>query len=306
MPKDAKTIQEELCAPFAAADLEWRIQMAFPDDMRGIAVPYVTNRAIQNRLDSVVGVDHWYNDYKPWHGAGKKEAQICGISIFFEDRGWITKWDGAEDSDIEPIKGGLSDSMKRSAVQWGIGRILYGMDTVYVDIEKKGKNFIIKKSERSKLDGEYNKYLKSLSLTPAPAGGTQSQLIPRESAGEPAQTPPPAKQQSGAAPATQPKAAQPAQSGAPASGSKRRPTTEYIIMNARVQGGMSGSVSTCLALTTPDGKRATAFVQGAHPELKPGMELFNVKKELKQQDSVVFYLLHAFDYAAAEPATKAA
>ena len=147
MPKDAKTIQEELCAPFAAADLEWRIQMAFPDDMRGIAVPYVTNRAIQNRLDSVVGVDHWYNDYKPWHGAGKKESQICGISIFFEDRGWITKWDGAEDSDIEPIKGGLSDSMKRSAVQWGIGRILYGMDTVYVDIEKKGKNFIIKKSE---------------------------------------------------------------------------------------------------------------------------------------------------------------
>ena len=42
-------------------------------------------------------------------------------------------------------------------------------------------------------------------------------------------------------------------------------------MNARVQGGMSGSVSTCLALTTPDGKRATAFVQGAHPELKPGI-----------------------------------
>ena len=56
---------------------------------------------------------------KPWHSNGKKEAQLCGIAIFFEGRGFITKWDGAEDSDIEAVKGGLSDSMKRAAVQWG-------------------------------------------------------------------------------------------------------------------------------------------------------------------------------------------
>lgn len=49
--------------------------------------------------------------------------------------------DGAEDSDIEPIKGGLSDSMKRAANQWGIGRVLYSMDTVWVNVEKKGKSF---------------------------------------------------------------------------------------------------------------------------------------------------------------------
>ena len=60
--------------------------------MRGIAVPYVTNRAIQNRLDESVGPENWYNSYKPWHGAGKKEAQLCGIAIYFEGRGFITKW----------------------------------------------------------------------------------------------------------------------------------------------------------------------------------------------------------------------
>mgnify|MGYP002508284444 CR=1 FL=1 len=32
----------------------------------------------------------------------------------------------------EPIKGGLSDSMKRAAVQWGIGRVLYNMEPVLV------------------------------------------------------------------------------------------------------------------------------------------------------------------------------
>ena len=127
MAKDAKTIREELARPFAPEDLEWRIQVTTKDKTSGLAIPYVTNRAIQDRLDEVVGPENWYNDYKPWHGNGKKDAQICGISIYFEDKGFITKWDGAEDSDIEPIKGGLSDSMKRAAVQWGIGRVLYKM-----------------------------------------------------------------------------------------------------------------------------------------------------------------------------------
>ena len=87
--------------------------------MRGMAVPYVTNRAIQNRLDEVCGPENWYNEFKPWHSNGKKDSQLCGIAIHFEGKGFITKWDGAEDSDIEPIKGGLSDSMKRAAYQWG-------------------------------------------------------------------------------------------------------------------------------------------------------------------------------------------
>lgn len=116
--KNAREIQQALALPFAPEDLEWRLQTTLEDKMRGLAVPYVTNRAIQTRLDDVVGPDNWYNDYKPWHGAGKKESQLCGIAIYFEGKGFITKWDGAEDSDIEPVKGGLSDSMKRSAVQW--------------------------------------------------------------------------------------------------------------------------------------------------------------------------------------------
>ena len=75
--KDARSIQAELAKPFAAEDLEWRLQKTFESQgrMTGIAVPYVTNRAIQNRLDSVVGPENWYNQYQPWHAAGKKEAR---------------------------------------------------------------------------------------------------------------------------------------------------------------------------------------------------------------------------------------
>ena len=92
MAKDAKTIREELARPFAPEDLEWRIQVTSKDKTSGLAIPYVTNRAIQDRLDEVVGPENWYNDYRPWHGNGKKDAQICGISIYFEGKGFITKW----------------------------------------------------------------------------------------------------------------------------------------------------------------------------------------------------------------------
>ena len=73
---------------------------------------------------------------------GKKKAQLCGISIWdSEKEGWVTKWDGADDTAIEPIKGGLSGAMKRAAVQWGIGQYLYDIDDMWVDIVPYGKSY---------------------------------------------------------------------------------------------------------------------------------------------------------------------
>ena len=51
--RDPRQIQAALSKPFAPEDLEWRLQQTFEEKMRGIAVPYVTNRAIQNRLDEL-------------------------------------------------------------------------------------------------------------------------------------------------------------------------------------------------------------------------------------------------------------
>lgn len=74
-----REMQQALAQPFAPEDLEWRIQTTSKDKTRGMAVPYVTNRAIQTRLDEVCGPDNWYNDFKPWHANGKKESQLCGM-----------------------------------------------------------------------------------------------------------------------------------------------------------------------------------------------------------------------------------
>jgi hypothetical protein len=117
---------EKLQQPFKLEELEFRIGATTKDKSKCIPLVYVTNRAIQNRLDDIFGPFGWRNEYKEWKG-----GQLCGISILHEGE-WITKWDGAEDSQIESLKGGLSDSMKRCAVQWGIGRYLYNSENIWV------------------------------------------------------------------------------------------------------------------------------------------------------------------------------
>ena len=278
--KDVRMIQQELAQPFAPEDLEWRLQRAFEDKKRGIAVPYVTSRAIQARLDDVVGPDGWYNEYKPWHRAGQKDAQICGISICFPEKGFITKWDGAEDTDIEPVKGGLSDSMKRAAVQWGIGRVLYSMDVVWVNIEKQGKSWIIPKDQRAVLDKAYLDMLSKLKLTPAPAGGVQSTLTPKQTKEAPA--PAPAAGQQATPPPVQP---------LPRSKTDSKAGI-YTVIAARLENRPNST--THALLEGPDKKQIHAFAIGERPELVAGTQLTGVKLELQKQDTVVFYILRDY------------
>ena len=293
MAKDAKTIREELARPFAAEDLEWRIQVTSGDKTSGLAIPYVTNRAIQDRLDEVVGPENWYNDYRPWHGNGKKDAQICGISICFEGKGFITKWDGAEDSDIEPIKGGLSDSMKRAAVQWGIGRVLYKMDNApWVKIERKGNSYVICAAERPKLNAAYMELLDKLHLTPAPPGAAQAQLSYKrdgqtgQQAQNTAPTATPQKQQ-------QMPTQQQAQQSQPLPFMTRQ-VCQYVVVSMSNQQDMSGQPLVCAVLQNAEGKQAKVYAQGNHPMLMPGAQLYDAQITMRKQGNVAFYTLDGY------------
>lgn len=285
MTKDAKTIREELARPFAAEDLEWRIQVTSKDKTSGLAIPYVTNRAIQDRLDEVVGPENWYNDYKPWHGNGKKDAQICGISIYFEGKGFITKWDGAEDSDIEPIKGGLSDSMKRSAVQWGIGRVLYKMTKpLWVRIEQKGNSYVICDTERPKLNAAYLELLDKLHQLPTSPGAAQAQLSYKRDAQPPQQVQP---QPTVVAPQAQPSAQQPLPF-------TTRQVCQYVVLAANSQQDMSGQPLVCATLQNAEGKQAKVYAQGSHPALTPGAQLYDAQITMRKQGNVAFYTLDGY------------
>lgn len=136
-------IMKRLQEPFPPSDVEWRVGSTNADKTKGIALAYITNRAMQSRLDEIFGPFGWKNEYREWKG----NSQLCGISILFNGE-WITKWDGADDSQTEAVKGGLSDAMKRAGYQWGIGRYLYNLENQWVEIEPAGKSYRLKREPR--------------------------------------------------------------------------------------------------------------------------------------------------------------
>lgn len=174
-------IIRRLREPFGSREIEWKIQVTTQDKSRGMAVAYVDARAVQKRLDEVVGPFNWKNVYSLWHD----NSQICGISIFNADRNeWVTKFDGAENSDFEPIKGGLSDSFKRAAIVWGIGRYLYEMEGVWVGIEAKGKSYAIRQEEYGKLEKEYNSLIARITGQKPNQGSNQRPIQQAAPAGQ--------------------------------------------------------------------------------------------------------------------------
>ena len=124
---------------FAADDLEWKPIAVSKKTGKALAAAYITNRAVQQRFDDIVGPENWHNEFRP----GPQGGVVCGISVRVErasgDADWVTKWDGAGNTDIEAVKGGLSDSMRRAAVQWGVGRYLYAFPQQWVPVDDYGK-----------------------------------------------------------------------------------------------------------------------------------------------------------------------
>lgn len=252
---------QKLTAPFEAQDVEWRIQQTTQDKSRGLAVAFITSRAIQKRLDETVGPFHWKTTFAPWHQIGKG-SQLCALSIYDEERKeWVTKTDGAENSDIEPVKGGLSDSFKRAAVQWGIGRYLYSLGAVWVDVEQKGKNCYITEAGRKSLDARYAQMLQG--KTPAPQK---------------------AAPQGAAAPATLP----PTKAGAF--------TFDYTVQDRKLS--PDGKV-TALSLCDRQGRQIVCLRPGNDQQLAQGICLRNVRLNPQRgRNNEVVNLLESYEIAA--------
>lgn len=131
---DSQTIEQKLRRlkePFEANEIEWRVQTSSKGTGQPwiIVIPYITSRAVQDRLDEVFTPFGWQNEQKPTP-CGK--GYLAGISVNHQGE-WLTKWDGAEFTQVEPLKGALSGSIKRAAVLWGIGRYLYDLDVFFAE-----------------------------------------------------------------------------------------------------------------------------------------------------------------------------
>lgn len=169
-----------LKVPFPSEDVEWRIGRSGIGNKTSkpwaMVLAYITNRAIMDRLDEVCGPENWANDFRP---APSGEGVLCGIGIRLEGE-WVWKWDGAENTNFEAIKGGLSGSMKRAAVQWGIGRYLYKLEADWAQFSDKG-------AHKDKIGEEYFRWdpppLPSWAL-PFPTKDAQETILAANTKGE--------------------------------------------------------------------------------------------------------------------------
>jgi hypothetical protein len=125
---------KDLKEPFADDGVEWRVQRCGKKNGKVWAqlVPYVTARAIMDRLDKVVGPDGWQTEIHPIG-----DGFLCRMGIK-TTKEWVWRTDGAPVTDIEPLKGGISGAIKRVAVQFGMGRYLYGVPVVWAENIQEG------------------------------------------------------------------------------------------------------------------------------------------------------------------------
>jgi len=119
-----------LTAPILPNEVEWRIQSQ-TNTGKLIVVPYINNRCVMTRFDAAFGADNWTSEFREI-----ANGFLCRLTVSINDR-QVYREDGASKTNIEPEKGGISDAMKRAAVQFGLGRCLYDYPRVMIECEGK-------------------------------------------------------------------------------------------------------------------------------------------------------------------------
>lgn len=129
-------ISRQLQEPFDPAEVDFRAQGRVNEQTgRGQVVAYIDARAVQDRLDAVVGAGNWSFDWQPLV-IDKGEVMIAKGTLTLYG---VSKSDAGTASNFEQSLGAVSHCFKRAAVHWGVGRYLYNLPATWVAVEKGGR-----------------------------------------------------------------------------------------------------------------------------------------------------------------------
>lgn len=156
-------LSQELKAPFTAKQVHWRVgatnvnkddSLKWGDNPVTIPLAYLDARDVMERLDEVFGVNGWQAEY-PFQGCCRIGA-LFAINSDAKNLQWLWKSNGADVTQVEGVKGQYSDSFKRAAVLFGIGRYLYDLKTGWMPLEKKGNSHVLSKETQLDLNERYD------------------------------------------------------------------------------------------------------------------------------------------------------
>jgi hypothetical protein len=135
---EASALMAALAAPFAPEQLHFKPAVVTGNP--ALALPYVDARAIQDRLDEVLGVAGWQDEYDPLPDG----SVVCKLRCRIGEE-WIVKTDVGSPSEQpdsgDRLKAAFSDALKRAAVKFGIGRYLYRLPSMWCDYDPAKRKF---------------------------------------------------------------------------------------------------------------------------------------------------------------------
>jgi hypothetical protein len=138
IPVEMESVTEQLAAPFAEDEVKFK--PAVVNGNRALALPYVDARVIQDRLDDVLGVAGWQDEYECLPDG----SVVCRLRLRLGEE-WITKMDvggpSEQPDEGDRRKAAFSDALKRAAVKFGVGRYLYRQEPMWVDYDTQKKKF---------------------------------------------------------------------------------------------------------------------------------------------------------------------
>lgn len=138
-PVHVKAVTAALAAPFDPGEVKYKPQCVKGN--RALAMAYVDARVVQDRLDEVLGVENWQDEYQVLPDG----SVLCKLTLKLGDR-WITKMDVGGPSEQpdggDRLKAAVSDALKRAAVKFGVGRYLYRLPARWADYDPARKQFV--------------------------------------------------------------------------------------------------------------------------------------------------------------------
>jgi hypothetical protein len=133
-----QTVTDALAEPFDPSEV--RFKPAVVSGNRALALAYVDARVIQDRLDDVLGVAGWQDDYECLTDG----SVVCRLRLRLGEE-WVTKVDVGGPSEQpdggDRMKAAFSDALKRAAVKFGIGRYLYRLPSQWMDYDPQRRQF---------------------------------------------------------------------------------------------------------------------------------------------------------------------
>jgi hypothetical protein len=136
---EIEALTHALAAPFDPREVKFK--PAVVSGNRALALAYIDARVIQDRLDEVVGVLGWQDEYECMPDG----SVVCKLRLRLGDE-WITKMDvggpSEQPDEGDRRKAAFSDALKRAAVKFGIGRYLYRIPNQWVDYDPQKRQFV--------------------------------------------------------------------------------------------------------------------------------------------------------------------